>query len=88
MEIRPLHDRLLVKRLPEEATTAGGLIIPDNARERPLQAIVVAVGDGVTSDVKPGDRVVHARYAGDKVRALEDGHLLIREEDVLGVVEA
>lgn len=95
--IRPLHDRILVKRLEADAKTAGGLFIPDNAKEKPVEGLVVAVGSGVLTkegarvplDVKAGDRVLFSKYSGTEVKVLLDGgeHLVLREDDVLAVVE-
>ena len=94
--IRPLHDRILVKRLDAESKTPGGLIIPDNAKEKPVEGIVVAVGDGTRNkdgeriplDVKAGDRVLFSKYSGSEVRVSIDGgdHLILREDDVLAVI--
>ncbi len=95
MNIRPLHDRLIVKRFEEEEKTKGGIIIPDNAKEKPQQGEVIAVGSGkVLEDgkkspleVKKGDRVLFGKYSGTEIKI--DGHeyLMMREEDILGVVE-
>jgi chaperonin GroES len=95
MKIRPLHDRILVKRLEEETKTKGGIIIPDTAKEKPQEAKVVAVGSGrVTDDgktvaleVKKGDRVLVGKYSGTEVKLDGEEHLIIREEDVLAVIE-
>jgi chaperonin GroES len=95
MKLRPLHDRLLVKRIEEEKTTKGGLIIPDTAREKPTEARVVAVGDGRLLesgklrplDVHAGDRVLFGKYSGTEIQHLGDEHLIIREDDVLAVFE-
>lgn len=94
--IRPLGDRILVKRLAEEQKTKGGIIIPDSAKEKPQEAEVVAVGNGKTLDngqvkkldVKVGDKVLFSKYSGSEVKIVGDDFLIIREEDVLGVVEA
>ena len=95
MKIRPLHDRILVKRLEEEETSAGGIIIPDSAKEKPAEGKIIAVGGGKLDDdgeaiplaVKKGDRVLFSKYAGTEV-SLEGGeHLIIREDDVLCVLE-
>jgi chaperonin GroES len=96
MKVRPLQDRLIVKRVAEEETTKGGIIIPDTAKEKPVEGTVLAVGNGKVLedgtvrplDVKAGDRILFARFAGTEVRLDGDEHLVIREEDVLGVVEA
>ena len=95
MNIRPLHDRILVKRLEEESTTAGGIIIPDSAKETPAEGRVVAAGSGrvddsgktVPMDVKAGDRVIFSKYAGSEVKIEGVEHLIMKEDDVLGVVE-
>lgn len=94
MKIRPLHDRILVKRLESEEKTAGGIIIPDNAKEKPIQGKVVAVGNGKTLDdgsvrkpeVHPGDTVLFSKYSGSEVKIDGDEHLILREDDILGVV--
>jgi chaperonin GroES len=95
MNIRPLHDRLIVKRFEEEERTKGGIIIPDNAKEKPQQGEVIAVGNGkvledgkkAPLEVKKGDRVLFGKYSGTEVKI--DGHeyLMMREEDILGIVE-
>ena len=96
MALRPLHDRILVKRLEEnEEKSVGGIIIPDTAKEKPQQASVLAVGAGrITEDgkvqpmdVKAGDKVVFSKYAGTEVKVDGDELLVIREDDVLGVIE-
>jgi len=95
MKIRPLHDRVVVKRVEEEETTEGGLYIPDTAKEKPIQGDIVAVGDGKILDngekrpmaVKEGDRVIFAKYAGTEVEAGGDTVLVMREDDIMGVVE-
>ncbi|MCF8110355.1 MAG: co-chaperone GroES [Desulfobacteraceae bacterium] len=95
MKIKPLNDRILVKRLEEESKTKGGIIIPDSAKEKPAQGEVVAVGDGKLNDdgkrmplqVKAGDRVLFAKYAGTEVKIEEEEHLVMREDDVLGIIE-
>jgi chaperonin GroES len=95
MKIRPLNDRLLVKRLEEEAKTAGGIIIPDSAKEKPAEGQVVAVGPGKLNDkgdrvalqVKAGDRVLFSKYGGTDVRLDGEDFLIMREDDILGVVE-
>jgi chaperonin GroES len=96
MALRPLHDRLLVKRLEEKEQVYGGIIIPDTAKEKPQEATVLAVGPGrVTDDgklqpieVKVGDTVVFGKYAGTEVKIDGDELLIIREDDVLGVLES
>jgi chaperonin GroES len=95
MTIRPLHDRILVKRLQEQEKTAGGLYIPDTAKEKPVEAEVIAVGTGKVLDdgtvrspeVKAGDRVLFAKYSGSEVKLDGEEHLILREEDILAVVE-
>ena len=95
MKIRPLNDRILVKRLEEEEKTAGGIIIPDSAKEKPAEGEVVAVGPGKLNDkgermtlqVKEGDRVLFSKYGGTDVNIDGGEHLIMREDDVLGVVE-
>ncbi|MEW5853727.1 MAG: co-chaperone GroES [Myxococcota bacterium] len=96
MKIRPLYDRILVKRLEEEQKTKGGIIIPDTAKEKPLQAKVVAVGNGKINekgehrplDVKAGDTILFAKYSGTEVKIDGEEHLILREEDVLGILTA
>ncbi len=95
MKIRPLQDRILVKRIAEEETTKGGIIIPDTAKEKPQEGKVIAVGKGKVGedgklnplDVKKGDRVLFSKYSGTEVNIDGEEHLIIREDDVLGVVE-
>ena len=95
MNIRPLHDRILVKRLEEETKTAGGLFIPDAAKEKPIQAKVIAVGAGQRDkdgkvhalDVKKGDLVLFSKYSGSEVKIDGEEHLIMREEDILAVIE-
>ncbi len=95
MSIRPLGDRILVKRVDEEATTAGGIIIPDTAKEKPQEGRVVSVGPGKVTDdgktqpmgVKKGNRVLFNKYAGTEVTLEGKEHLIIREDDVLGIIE-
>jgi chaperonin GroES len=96
MKIRPLHDRILVKRLEEERKTASGIVIPDTAAEKPDQGEVMAVGKGKILedgkqrplDVKVGDRILFGKYSGQTVKVKGDELLVIREEDVMGVLEA
>ncbi len=96
MKIRPLHDRVIVKRLDEEKKTASGIVIPDTAAEKPDQGEVMSVGKGKTDDegrlvpleVKAGDRVLFGKYSGQTVRVKGDELLVMREEDILGVVES
>ncbi len=95
MKIRPLQDRILVKRIEEEDTTAGGIIVPDTAKEKPQEGKVVAVGKGKIGedgklqkpDVKKGDRVLFGKFAGTEVTLDGTEHLIIGEDDVLGIVE-
>ena len=95
MKIRPLHDRIIVKRLEEEKKTASGIVIPDSAAEKPDQGEVTAVGKGKTTDqgklvpidLKVGDRVLFGKYSGQTVRVKGDELLVMREEDIMGVVE-
>ena len=96
MKIRPLHDRVIVKRLEEERTTASGIVIPDTATEKPDQGEIIAVGNGKLLDdgkvraleVKVGDRVLFGKYAGQTVKVDGDELLVMREEDIMGIVEA
>jgi chaperonin GroES len=95
MKVRPLQDRLLVKRIEEEEKTKGGLIIPDTAKEKPMEGNVIAVGKGRVADdgkLRPldlhkGDRVLFTKYAGSEIEVGGDEHLIIREDDVLAVLE-
>ena len=95
MKIRPLQDRVLVKRVDEEETTTGGIIIPDSAKEKPQDGLVVAVGPGKTLDngtlaepnVKAGDRILFSKYAGTDVNVDGEDHIIIREDDVLAIYE-
>jgi chaperonin GroES len=95
MKIRPLQDRILIKRVEEEQKTAGGIIIPDSAKEKPQEGRVVAVGNGKVGDdgkvrpldVKKGDRVLFSKYSGSEVKLDGEEHMIIREEDVLGIIE-
>lgn len=95
MKIRPLQDRIIVKRTEEEETTSGGLIIPDTAKEKPQEGKVIAVGKGKVNDagsvqpldVKPGDMVLFGKYAGTEIKIEGEEHLIMREDDLLGIVE-
>ena len=95
MKIRPLQDRILVKRVEEESKTKGGIIIPDSAKEKPAEGVVVAVGNGkrgddgklIALDVKKDDRVLFAKYAGTEVKINDEEHLIMREDDILGIIE-
>ena len=96
MKIRPLNDRILVKRLEGEERTAGGIIIPDSAKEKPAEGEVVAVGPGklndagerVAMDVAVGDRVLFSKYDGSEVKLDGEDFLIMREDDILGVIQA
>ena len=95
MKIRPLHDRVIVRRLEEERKSAGGIVIPDNAAEKPDQGEVIAVGPGKRNDegkrepldVKVGDRILFGKYSGSEVKIDNDDYLILREEDVLAILE-
>ena len=96
MKVRPVHDRILVKRVEEEKKSKGGIIIPDTAKEKPQEGKVVAVGKGRTDDdgklhkldVKKGDRVLFGKYSGTEINLEGTEYLIMREEDVLGVIES
>ncbi len=96
MRVRPLHDRVIVKRVEDrEQRSTGGIIIPDTAKEKPQEGLVVAVGPGrredgkvLAPDVKKGDRVLFGKYTGSEIKLDGEEHLILREEDILGVVEA
>ena len=95
MKVRPLNDRILVKRLEEEEMTKGGIIIPDSAKEKPAEGEIIAVGKGkindngdrIKMDVKVGDRVLFSKYGGTDVKIDGVDHLIMREDDILAVVE-
>jgi chaperonin GroES len=95
MKLRPLQDRIIVERIDEEEMSAGGIIIPDSAKEKPQEGKIIAVGKGKISedgkltpvDVKKGDKILFSKYAGTEVNIDGEEHLIIREDDVLGVVE-
>ena len=95
MKLRPLQDRLVVKRLAEEETTKGGIIIPDSAKEKPAEGEVIAVGNGKVLedgsvralDVKVGDRVLFGKYAGTEIKVNGQENLILREDEILGIVE-
>ena len=95
MDLRPLHDRVLVKRLDAEEQRSGGIIVPDTAKEKPQQALVEAVGNGklletgerVAVDVKPGDRVLFGKYSGSEIRIGDNDYLVLREDEILGILE-
>jgi chaperonin GroES len=94
MKLRPLHDRVIVKRIEEEEKTKGGIIIPDTAKEKPIEGKVIAVGDGkMTEDgkkipmqVKKGDRVLFGKYAGTEIQLDGEEHLIMREDDIVAIV--
>jgi chaperonin GroES len=95
MKIRPLQDRVIVKRVEEEEKTKGGIIIPDTAKEKPMEGKVIAVGKGKLlddgkvhpPDVKAGDRILFGKYSGTEVKIDGEEHLIMREDDILGVIE-
>ena len=95
IKVRPLHDRVIVKRLPQEEKSKGGIIIPDNAKEKPQEGQVVAVGPGRRDDngkivppgVEKGDRILFGKYTGSDVEIDGEEHLIIQEADILGVIE-
>ncbi len=95
MKLRPLQDRILVKRVAEETTTKGGIIIPDTAKEKPAEGKVIAVGNGKVADdgkrialeIKAGDRILFGKYSGTEVKIEGEEFLIMREDDVLGIIE-
>jgi chaperonin GroES len=95
MKIRPLHDRVIIKRVEEETMSKGGIIIPDTAKEKPAQGEVVAVGTGkvlengtkIEMNVKAGDKILFSKYAGTEVKVEGEEYLIMREDDILGVIE-
>ena len=95
MNFRPLHDRILIKRIEEKETAKGGIIIPDTAKEKPQEGEVIAVGNGKMSedgkvvplDVKAGDRILFGKYSGSEIKMDDEEYLILKEEEVLGVVE-
>ena len=95
MKVRPLYDRVIVRRVAEEEKTKGGIIIPDTAKEKPAEAEVIAVGNGKVDEkgalraltVKKGDRVLFGKYSGSDIKIDGVDHLILREEDILGVIE-
>ena len=95
MKIRPLYDRILVKRIEEQNKTAGGLFIPDSAKEKPMEAIVVAVGNGKVQEngelrkleVKAGDKILFAKYSGNEIKIDGTEHVILREDDILAVLD-
>jgi chaperonin GroES len=95
MKIRPLADRVIVKRIEEEEKTKGGIIIPDSAKEKPQEGKIIAVGKGkmledgkvIPLDVKVGDRILFGKYSGNEIKIDGEEHLIMREEDILGIIE-
>lgn len=95
MQVKPLHDRILVKRLGEEEKTKGGIIIPDTAKEKPAQGEVVAIGGGrraedgklIALEVKKGDKILFGKYSGTEIKIEGDDYLIMREDDVLGIMQ-
>ena len=95
MKVRPLHDRVIVKRVEEEAKTKGGIIIPDTAKEKPIEGKVVAVGKGKRLEngtqqpleVKKGDKILFGKYAGTEINIEGDEHLIMREDDIVAIIE-
>lgn len=95
MKVRPLHDRVIVKRVEEEEKTKGGIIIPDTAKEKPVEGKVIAVGKGKILDngnqqpleVKEGDKILFGKYAGTEINIEGDEHLIMREDDIIAIVE-
>jgi chaperonin GroES len=95
MKFRPLHDRVLAERIAEENKTSGGLFIPDTAKEKPLEAIVIAVGNGKVLDsgaiqplsVKAGDKVLIGKYSGSEVKLDGEDHIILREDDILAILD-
>ena len=94
MKVRPLHDRILLKRIEEKESIKGGIIIPDTAKEKPQEGLVVAVGNGkilengtkISLDVKEGDRVLFGKYSGTEIKVDGEEYLIVREDDVLGIL--
>jgi chaperonin GroES len=95
MKIRPLHDRIIVKRMEEQEVKKGGIIIPDSAKEKPQEGKVIAVGNGkiaedgkrIPLDVKAGDKILFGKYSGSEVKVEDEEYLILREEDVLAIME-
>lgn len=95
MEVRPLHDRVLINRIKEDDRSKGGIIIPDTAKEKPIQGKVIAVGQGRVGDdgkvkpldVKKGDKVLFGKYAGTEIKIEGEEYLMMREEDILGIIQ-
>lgn len=96
MKVRPLHDRILIKRIEEKETVKGGIIIPDSAKEKPQEGEVIAVGNGrkteegkvVPLDVKAGDRILFGKYSGAEIKIDDQEYLIVKEDEVLGVIES
>ena len=96
MNIRPLHDRVILKRMEEETTSSGGIVIPDSAAEKPQRGEIIAAGAGkrlengdlLAMEVKVGDKVLSGKYSGTEIKELGEGMLVMREEDIMGVIEA
>jgi len=96
MKVKPLHDRILIKRVEEKETIKGGIIIPDTAKEKPQEAEVIAVGGGkkteegkvIPMDVKAGDRILFGKYSGTEIKIDDEEYLIIREDEVLGIIES
>jgi len=96
MTVRPLHDRILIKRIEEKESIKGGIIIPDSAKEKPQEGQVIAVGNGkkteegkvIPLDVKAGDRILFGKYSGTEIKLDDQEYLILREDEVLGVLEA
>jgi len=95
MKIKPLHDRVIVKRVEEEQTTKGGIIIPDTAKEKPAEGLIIAVGNGKLSEdgtrqaleVKEGDKVLFGKYAGTEIKINGEEHLIMREDEIIAIIE-
>ena len=95
MKLRPLHDRIVITRVPEETKTSGGLFIPDSAKEKPARGKVIAVGEGkrdnegkrIAPDVKAGDEVLFGKYAGTEIKLDGEAHIVLNESDILAVIE-
>jgi chaperonin GroES len=96
MKVRPLHDRILIKRIEEKETVKGGIIIPDSAKEKPQEGEVIAVGNGrkteegkvIPLDVKAGDRILFGKYSGTEIKIDDVEYLIVKEDEVLGVLES
>jgi len=96
MTVRPLHDRIIIKRVEEKESIKGGIIIPDSAKEKPQEGLVIAVGNGkkteegkvIPLDVKAGDRILFGKYSGTEIKLDNEEYLILREEEVLGILQA